>query len=102
MELIWPLPGETLASFIGGVDQLCDAGADMFFCHPIFLINNIELNKHREEFGLVVIDSPDSGGESEIVVQTKSVSRREYGAGRRFVFVTLLLHDLRTLYCLPR
>jgi putative methyltransferase len=102
IELIWPLPGETLASFIGGVDQLCDAGADMFFCHPLFLINNIELNKHREEFGLVVIDSPDSGGESEIVVQTKTVSRSDYGAGWRFVFVTLLLHNLRALYCLPR
>jgi len=49
-----------------------------------------------------VIDSPDSGGESEIVVETKTVSRNEYDTGWRFVFVTLLLHNLRTLYCLPR
>jgi hypothetical protein len=102
IELIWPLPGETLASFIGGVDTLCKAGADMFFCHPLFLINNIELNNRRAEYGLITIESSDAGSEAEIVVQTKEVNAEEYLDGWRFIFTTIMLHNLRSLYCLPR
>jgi len=102
VELIWPLPGETLETFILGVDQLCKLGADLFYCHPLFLINNVEMNLHREEYGLVAVPFTDPGSEAEVVVATKEVSRADCLAGWRFMFATVILHNLRSTHCLAR
>jgi hypothetical protein len=100
IELIWPLPGETLSTFIDGIDQLCAKDADMFFCHPLYLINNIELNNRREAYGIVTEESTVVGSEAEVVVQTNDVSYADYLEGWRFMFATIILHNLRSLYCL--
>jgi radical SAM superfamily enzyme YgiQ (UPF0313 family) len=102
VELIWPLPGETLETFILGVDRLCKLGADLFYCHPLFLINNVAMNQHREAYGLVAVPSTDPGSEAEVVVATKEVSRADCLAGWRFMFATVILHNLRGMYCLAR
>jgi len=102
VELIWPLPGESLATFKSGVDQLCAAAADMFFCHPLYMINNVELNNRREAYGIVSEETEDAGSEAEIVVQTKEVSYDDYVEGWRFMFSTLILHNLRSAYCLAK
>lgn len=102
IELIWPLPGETLASFIEGVNQLCALGADMFFCHPLYLINNIELINRREAYGLVTESSTVAGSEAEVVVQTNEVNYDDYLEGWRFMFATIILHNLRSAYCLSK
>jgi len=102
IELIWPLPGETLASFIDGVNRLCGLGADMFFCHPLYLINNIELINRREAYGLITESSAVVGSEAEVVVQTNEVNYDDYLEGWRFMFATIILHNLRSTYCLAK
>ncbi|MGA2802163.1 MAG: radical SAM protein [Verrucomicrobiota bacterium] len=102
LEIIWPLPGETLASFKKGLGQLCSQGADSFLIYPLVMINNVEMGRQREEFGLVTINDPDPNSEAEIVVATKDVSRMEYLEGLRFVYHVMSLYSMRGLWHVGR
>lgn len=101
VELIWPLPGETLASFTRGVERLCAMHAQAFIPYPLQLLNNTKLRDRREEFGFVTLpESDESGGEAELVVATREVSSREYEDGLWFCFALLALYNARGAYCL--
>jgi hypothetical protein len=102
LELIWPLPGETLASFQDGIGRLCASGAECFVIYPLLLINNVELELKREQYGLVTIPDPDPNSEAEIVVRTAEVDETAYEEGARFAYATLVLHNLRALYQVAR
>ena len=97
LEMIWPLPGETLDSFRKGVGELCSLGADSFMIYPLLLINNVEMDQQREEFGMVTIDDPDPNSEAEIVIGTKDVSNAEYLEGLRFSYHVTSLYSVRGL-----
>ncbi|MBI1873312.1 MAG: hypothetical protein HYS05_05390 [Acidobacteria bacterium] len=102
VELIWPLPGETLASFQEGVAALCRIGADCFLVYPLLLINNVELNDKRQEYGLVTVQDPDPNSEAEIVVQTTEVDASAYQEGCRYTYAATGLYTMRGLRCLAR
>ena len=102
VEMIWPLPGETLESFRRGLANLCELGADSFIVYPLLLMNNVELAAKREEYGLVTIHDPDPNSEAEIVIQTKDVDSSAYRDGMRYVYSVYSLHALRGLWCLSR
>lgn len=92
VELIWPLPGETLTSFRAGIEDLFRQGASTFNAHPLMLINNVEMDDHRERFGLVTVPDQDPNSEASLVVSTASVSAGEYLDGLRYMcHVTALL-----------
>lgn len=100
IELIWPLPGETLTSFKQGINQLCVSGASSFACWPLLLMNNVGLNDHREEYGLVTAVQEDTNSEAEVVIQTDEVNQEECQEGWRFLFTLNLLYCMRGLYYL--
>ena len=101
IELMWPLPGETLASFKQGVGRLFELGVSSIACYPVALIHNAELNHKREEYGLLTFRDESGCQEVETVVQTSEVSLAECQEGWRFVFVFQLLQGLRGLFHLP-
>lgn len=95
LEIIWPLPGETLTSFKEGLGHLCLLGADCFIVYPLLIINNVEMENQRDEFGLRTIHDPDPNSEAEIVVETKDVSRENYHEGLRFAYHMMSLYSMR-------
>ncbi|MFO0756781.1 MAG: cobalamin-dependent protein [Byssovorax sp.] len=102
VEMMWPLPGETLQSFEVGLAKLCEIGADSFVIYPLLLMNNVELNQKRDEYGLVTIFDPDPNSEAEIVIQTNEVSQDAYREGHRYAYAVTSLYTLRGLWCLGR
>lgn len=111
IELIWPLPGETLTSFKEGINHLCRLGAYSYVCWPLLLMNNVELNNHREEYGIVTAlhESREEYGlftgsdeylasEAEVVLCTNEVSLEDCREGWRFVYVLNLLFCMRGLH----
>jgi len=102
VELIWPLPGETLASFQEGLATLCKIGADSFVVYPLLLMNNVELAQKREEYGLVTISDPDLCSEAEVVIQSNEVSTEAYLEGVRYAYGVTSLYSLRGLWYLGR
>lgn len=98
IDIIWPLPGETLTSFRAGINQLCEARADAFMFYPLLLFNNVELDEKKVELGLVTELSSNPNSEARVVVQTNEVSHDDFLEGWRFIFATLLLYNLRGLY----
>ncbi len=97
IEMIWPLPGETLESFKTGIGELCSRGANSFSVYPLLLINNVEMNQQREEYELQVIDDPDPNSEAQVVVGSKDVSYEDYLEGLRFSFHVTILYSARAL-----
>ncbi len=102
VEMIWPLPGETLASFQAGLAQLCELEADSFQVYPLLLMNNVELNRKRDEYGLMTTKETNENSEAEIVIQTKQVNAEAYGDGVRYVYAVCSLHTQRGLWALGR
>jgi tRNA A37 methylthiotransferase MiaB len=102
VEIIWPLPGETLASFQEGLAALCRIGADCFVVYPLLLMNNVELARRRREYGLITIRDPDPSSEAEIVIQSNEVNAEAYREGVRYVYAVTSLYSLRGLWCLGR
>jgi radical SAM superfamily enzyme YgiQ (UPF0313 family) len=98
VELMWPLPGETLESFKEGIDELCTSGAQAFNIYPLLWLNNVGYRERKDELGVVTLkeDDPASGG--EMVIQTHDVSYSDYVKGLLFSTALYLLHDCRGLY----
>lgn len=96
-ELIWPLPGETLASLKQGIDRLCEARADTVITYPQLLLHNTSLYNKREQLGLVTRIIDEVIGEVELVVETRDVTYHEFQEGMRFFYALHLLHNLRSL-----
>lgn len=102
VEIIWPLPGETLRSFQEGLGALCKIGADCFMVYPLLLMNNVDLTRRKEEFGLATVHDPDPCSEAEIVIRSNEVNGKDYEEGIRYVYAVLSLHVLRAFWCLGR
>jgi radical SAM superfamily enzyme YgiQ (UPF0313 family) len=98
IELIWPLPGETFESFRSGITQLCESEAESLSFYPLLLLNNTELDKNKEEYGLISEPTLDPNSEAELVIQTKEVPHETCIEGWRLIFSTIALYDLRALY----
>lgn len=102
VELIWPLPGETLTSFKHGVARLFRLGASTFNAYPLLLINNVPMEAHRERYGLVTVADEDPNSEAALVVATDDVSRSAYLEGLRFLCHVTSLLSSRGLALLAR
>ncbi len=98
VELIWPLPGETLDSFKQGIEELCTSGAQAFSVYPHLWLNNVGFRARTEELGVVTLKEDDPASGAEIVIQTNEVSYHEYIKGLMFSTGLYLLHDCRGLY----
>lgn len=98
IELIWPLPGETLASFKQGIQQLCEIGSQGFWIYPLLWLHNVGFEKRTDELGVVTIDEPDPNSAARMVIATKEVSVDEYAYGVEYAAAVMLLFNCRGLY----
>src|SRR5215469_920546 len=97
IELIWPLPGETLASFQRGVGTLCESDAQTVIAYPHLLLHNTPLYHRREELGLVTRPAADGISEARIVIWTQQVDEDEFAEGMRYFYAVHALHNTRSL-----
>lgn len=98
IELIWPLPGETIESFKAGVGKLCRLRADTLTIYPQLLLHNTEIYRQREVFGIEVARVPDPCAEAEVVVATKWVSREQCVEGSWFHYAVHSLYNARAAH----
>lgn len=98
IELIWPLPGETLDSFKQGVNDLCLMGAQSFGIYPLLWLPNVGYEDKIDELGVITLDEADPVGGGRIVIQTKEVSHEEWVHGMVFTNAVMWLYDCRGLY----
>ena len=97
IELIWPLPGETLKSFKAGMDELCQSDASHIVTYPHLLLHNTPIYEHRDDLQLVSRTIDDGIAEAEIVVQTADASGEEFEEGMWFIYGILALYNTRAL-----
>lgn len=102
IELIWPLPGETLSSFQKGISKLCERGAHTVVIYTHLLLHNTPLYRKREEMKLVTRPAHDGLAEADIVIQTADVSEHEFEQGMWFLYAVKVLYNTRILRLLGR
>lgn len=100
IELIWPLPGETLDSYRRGITQLCRSRADTIIVYPELLLHNTPMYERREAHGIETARVPSEVAEADVVVRTNWVSRDDYYEGVWFYYSMHSLYNLRGLYYL--
>lgn len=100
IELIWPLPGETLESYKEGIAELCRLRADTLIVYPQLLLHNTSIYAKRELLGVQVERVPSDVTEADVVVGTNWVSRAECERGTWFYYAVHSLYNLRGLYYL--
>lgn len=98
IELIWPMPGETLDSFKDGVDELCNMGAQSFTIYPLLWLNNVGYADKHDEYGIATLPEDDPIGGGIVVIKTREVSFEDYINGLLFSMAVYLLHNCRGLY----
>jgi hypothetical protein len=102
IELIWPLPGETLDSFKQGIGTLCESGAHSIISYGHLLLHNSPLYERRQELSLVTRPVDDCVAEADIVVQTEQVSAADFEEGMRFSYAVQALQNTRALRTVAR
>lgn len=100
IEMIWPLPGETVASFRQGLTELCRSRADTILVYPQLLLHNTPIYVNRDRFGVGVRRVPDEVAEADVVVATKWVDEADYEEGVRVYYAMTALYNQRGLYYL--
>lgn len=101
IELIWPLPGETLTSFREGIRELFLAGANGFLIYDLQLLNNVEMLKQKAAYGIVAVPAVDPNVEVEVVVGTNEVSHADWLTGKWLAASICALFNQRLLAALP-
>lgn len=97
IELIWPLPGESLQSFADGIDRLCEANSNSILGYPLMLLNNIPLLDRAEEFGFSTVPEQSDTSDALYVVSTGTVSREDYQEGIEILWGLCLLFTFNGL-----
>jgi len=100
IEIIWPLPGETLDSFQRGIAELCRRRADVLVVYPQILLHNTPIYRQREVFGVQTARVPNDVVEADIVTSTNWVTVPEYEDGVWFTYAMQILYNQRGLYYL--
>lgn len=98
IELIWPLPGETLATFKKGLQDLTRMDAQSFSVYPLIWLNNVGYNGKEEEYGVVTIGTGDQNSSAKTVIQTREVSFADWIEGLLYTNAVQILHGCRALY----
>ncbi|MEU8483366.1 cobalamin-dependent protein [Streptomyces sp. NPDC048641] len=102
IELIWPLPGETLESFKRGIGTLCENEAQTVIAYPHLLLNNTPIFHSAEKMGIVSRAAGGGAAEAEVVIGTKEVSVPEFVEGMYYFYAFHALHNTRSLRAVSR
>lgn len=95
IELIWPLPGETLSSFKQGIEDLCTMDAAHLIAYTNLLLHNTPMYHQKEELGIVTRSVADKAAEAELVVATNELTYDEFKDGMRYFYGVLALYNTR-------
>ncbi len=93
-DVLWPIPGETLASLREGVAELCEKATGNFLVAPLALLNNTGFKEKREEYGIVAAQTTDVNHDAELVLETDEVNAQDRVKGWEFAFAATALHTL--------
>ncbi|KUL39427.1 cobalamin-dependent protein [Actinoplanes awajinensis] len=102
IELIWPLPGETVSSFKSGIGKLCDNEAQTIIAYPHLLLHNTPLYRDRDRLGLVTRADEQEAGESELVIGTQEVDYADFLEGMWFFYAVHSVQNTRGLRLVSR
>jgi len=102
IELIWPLPGETLESFKTGIGRLCARGGRNINVYTHMLLHNTPMYEQREEFGLTIVPTEADGDEADIVVATAEVSPEQYNEGLWYTTAVTAFHNTCSMFSLEQ
>lgn len=100
VEMIWPLPGETVSTFCRGITDLCRSSASTILVYPHLLLHNTPIYKNRQNLGIRVRRVPDDVAEADVVVATNWVDETQYEDGVWITYAMQSLHNMRGLYYL--
>ncbi|WP_409180679.1 radical SAM protein [Amycolatopsis sp. VS8301801F10] len=103
IELIWPLPGETLTSFKEGIGYLLEQPAhSTIVTYPHLVLNNTPIYHHQDELGLETREAGGDVAEARVVVATREATRADFADGMRFYYAVHSTENTRCLYYLSR
>jgi len=102
IELIWPLPGETLDSFRSGISTLCDNDAQTVIVYSHLLLNNTPIYHQSEQLGLVTRPAGGDVAEARIVVGTGHATPADFAEGMRYFYAVHALHNTRRIRATAR
>lgn len=97
VEIIWPLPGESLDSFKDGLARLAQGGAQAFAIYPLLWLNNVGFQGREKELQVETWAEDDAASSGRNVVSTKEVPFEDYLDGLMYGAALQLLHDARGL-----
>ncbi|WP_405590548.1 cobalamin-dependent protein [Streptomyces sp. NBC_01190] len=97
IELIWPLPGETLESFRQGIGTLCENEAQTIIAYPHLLLNNTPIYHSSEAMGIVSRPAGGDIAEARIVIGTRDASVADFAEGMYFFYAFHALHNTNSL-----
>ncbi|NNF00607.1 MAG: hypothetical protein HKN25_16430 [Pyrinomonadaceae bacterium] len=98
IELMFPLPGETLSSFKKGIESLFELRASVLVIYPHLLLLNTPLYEQRKQHKLITREVTDGSSEAALIVGTADISEEEFEEGMWFVFTILALFNTRTIH----
>ncbi len=101
-EYLWPLPGETLASFKQALTIICRVNANVIFVYPFLLTIDSGMKNRQLEYGIETVATENNYDEVEFVIKTNEVSYEDNLAGCRFVLAETVLYSLRGLFMTAR
>ena len=102
VELIWPLPGETLDSFQRGIGTLCENEAQTVIAYPHLLLNNTPIYHNSDAMGIVTRSAGGDVAEARIVIGTNEVSEADFAEGMYYFYAFHALHNTHNLRAVSR
>ncbi|OON71560.1 hypothetical protein B1H18_33395 [Streptomyces tsukubensis] len=100
VEMIWPLPGETIGSFKEGLTRLCRSYADTIIVYPQLFLHNTPMYGQRESLGILTAEVPSDISEAEVVLGTKWVTEEDCRDGYWVNHALYTLYNMRALFVL--
>ncbi|MFD0307863.1 B12-binding domain-containing radical SAM protein [Streptomyces sp. NPDC127119] len=98
VEMIWPLPGETLESFKDGLTRLCRSYADTIIVYPQLFLHNTPMYAQRETLGILTAEAASDVSEAEVVLATKWVTEEDCYEGYWVNHALYTLYNMRALF----
>ena len=98
IELMFPLPGETLSTFKKGIQSLFELRASVLIIYPHLLLLNTPLYEQRDEHKLVTRKVKDGSSEADLIVGTADISTGEFKDGMWFIYAVMALFNTRSIH----
>ncbi len=98
IELMFPLPGETLQSFKKGLESLFEMKASVLVIYPHLLLINTPLYEQREQHKLITRKVSDGSSEANLIVGTADMSTEDFKDGMWFIYTVLALFNTRSIH----